>query len=99
MEQHSDIQGVFITSAYLSEKAKQFAKVLQIQFHEGFKLDPEYPMIKCNVSSLGEKIFHLPFDQQYDRIKIEDWKGEHYVTTVEEAINLGFRRAKKWIST
>jgi hypothetical protein len=28
-------------------------------------------MIKCNISKRsGEKIYHLPFDQQYDKVKI-----------------------------
>ena len=53
-------------------------------------------MIKCNLSNNGEKIFHLPFDQQYDKIKIEPEKKEQYVTTVYEAFELGYRRAKRW---
>ena len=52
--------------------------------------------IKCNLSNNGEKIFHLPFDQQYDKIKIEPEKKEQYVTTVHEAFELGYRRAKRW---
>jgi hypothetical protein len=35
-------------------------------------------MIKCNVNQ-GNKIYHLPFDQQYDRIKIQG-EEELYVT-------------------
>ena len=59
----------------------------------------EYPVIKCNLGhdEFGnkEKIYHLPFDQQYDRIKIEPEKGEFYAMTVEEAENNGFRKALK----
>ena len=40
-----------------------------------------------------EKIYHLPFDQQYDRIAIDAGKGECYTATVKEAEKLGFRRA------
>ena len=55
-----------------------------------------YPIIKCNVSLRdGEKIYHLPFDQQYDRTLIE-YKDECYVETVAEAEALGFRRAFRW---
>ena len=44
-----------------------------------------YPIIKCNISLRdGSKIYHLPFDQQYDRTLIE-CKDECYVQTVAEA--------------
>jgi hypothetical protein len=55
-----------------------------------------YPAIKCNVSLRDStKIYHLPFDQQYDRTLIE-FKDECYVETVAEAESLGFRRAFRW---
>jgi len=44
----------------------------------------------------GAKIYHLPFDQQYDRTKIISDKGEKYVYTVAEAEKAGFRRAWRW---
>ncbi len=51
-------------------------------------------MIKCNINqSTKEKIYHLPFDQQYDRTKITAECGEFYATTVAEAEKKGFRRA------
>jgi hypothetical protein len=43
-----------------------------------------------------EKIYHLPFDQQYDRTKIIKSKGEFYAKTVIEAELRGFRRAHRW---
>jgi hypothetical protein len=50
-------------------------------------------MIKCNVNpSKKEKIYHLPFDQQYDRTQVSR-RGECYVATVREAEQRGFRRA------
>jgi len=53
-------------------------------------------MQKCNISQkTKEKIYHLPFDQQYDKVLIEE-KNECYVETCEEAENLGFRRAWRW---
>ncbi|HET6202929.1 MAG TPA: hypothetical protein VFI25_09025 [Planctomycetota bacterium] len=52
------------------------------------------PMVKCNVNgSTKERIYHLPFDQQYDRTAIGTIPGECYVATVREAERLGFRRA------
>lgn len=54
-------------------------------------------MLKCNVSRrTGEKIYHLPFDQQYDRTLIEEERNECYVETVAEAEKLGYRRAFRW---
>ena len=54
-------------------------------------------MIKCNNAHNGEKIYHLPFDQQYDKIKIRE--NDLYVQTVIEAEELGYRRAKRWVAS
>lgn len=57
----------------------------------------KYPGIKCNISvRTGERIYHLPFDQQYDTAKIGNVKGEFYAMTVAEAEKENFRRAFKW---
>lgn len=56
----------------------------------------KYPQIKCNISPTGEKIYHLPFDQQYYNTLI-DKPGEFMAITVEEAEQAGFRRARKHI--
>lgn len=86
----------FITSTTLSETAKRFAKELDIRWAENYPLKP-YPCIKCNVSRRdGTKIYHLPFDQQYDRALIEEERNECYVETVREAEALRFRRAFRW---
>jgi hypothetical protein len=83
------------TSCSLSKKAREFAKLLGVQLVENDSLG-KYPMIKCNVSRRdGAKIYHLPFDQQYDRTLIE-YEDECYVETVAEAEALGFRRAFRW---
>lgn len=94
-----NIKGEFVTTAKLSEKATLIAEKLDIKITEDVKYDKKYPCIKCNVSKKdGTKIYHLPFDQQYDKVIIEQKKGELYVETVFEAEKLGFRRAFKWIS-
>ncbi|SET46141.1 Restriction endonuclease [Natronincola peptidivorans] len=91
-----DIVPRFITSTTLSEKAKVFANTLGVVVDENIKLE-EYPLIKCNINhETGEKIYHLPFDQQYDKAMIIN-EGEYYVDTVKEAEDLGFRRALRWI--
>ena len=94
--QEKTIVPVFITSTVLSETAKEFATSLNITVEEN-KLIGDYPLIKCNINkTTGEKIYHLPFDQQYDKVKING-KGECYAMTIAEAEEKGFRRAKRWM--
>jgi len=89
------VHPVFFTSTSLSDTADEFCKRLGIGIQQNKKLEP-YPCIKCNINpSTKEKIYHLPFDQQYDKAKIS-MKGETYVQTVAEAEELGFRRAYRW---
>lgn len=84
---------VLYSTTKLSDMAVEFAKRLGVVVCVTEK--KEYPMIKCNVSSDGSKIYHLPFDQQYYRTQICK-PGELYVWTVMEAVSLGFRRAFKY---
>ncbi len=94
--QNKIIIPVFITSTVLSETAKEFAVSLNITAVEN-KTIGDYPIIKCNINKTsGEKIYHLPFDQQYDKVKING-KGECYAMTIAEAEEKGFRRAKRWL--
>jgi hypothetical protein len=89
------VRAVFVTSTRLSERAQEFADFLGIETEVERKYDRDYPMIKCNVGG-EEKIYHLPFDQQYDNVVIEQEKGEYYVRTTAEAEAKGFRRAYRW---
>lgn len=89
------VRGVFVTTTKLDDFAKECAKELGIEIEENYKLRKDFPMIKCNISSSGEKIYHLPFDQQYDKVKI-DKQGEFLALTVKEAEAAGFRRAMRW---
>ena len=82
---------VLITTGYLSPTAQKFAKILNVVVRQIPMGD--YPMIKCNINNVN-KIYHLPFDQQYWRTII-DKPGEFYAMTVEEAVQNGFRRAFK----
>jgi DUF2075 family protein len=94
------VQAVFYTSTQLSDLARRFAQELKIDLKENFKFDKTYPVIKCNVSMVdGTKIYHLPFDQQYDKTKIEKSRGEFYCATVKEAEEAGFRRAFRYRPT
>ena len=90
------VEAILYTTTKTSERAKEFAKYLSIEVVENFPFQ-KYPSVKCNVSRKnGEKIYHLPFDQQYDKTLIEEERNECYVETVREAEALGFRRAWRW---
>jgi hypothetical protein len=90
------VRTALITSYVLSDQAREFANHLGIEVQENVQIG-RYPTIKCNINpNTGEKIFHLPFDQQYDNIVIGDVDGECYVETVAEAISKGFRHAYRW---
>lgn len=89
---------VFVTTTSLSETAKRFAAVFGVEVHENHAFSPSYPQIKCNISgSSQEKIYHLPFDQQYRTTKINR-PGECWASTVKEAEEKGFRRALRHFS-
>lgn len=94
-----EVVPVFVTNIKLSDTAKRIASYLGVEYVEGYPMF-DYPRIKCNVGhdSYGfkTKIYHLPFDQQYDNVIIEPQKGECFAFTVEEAENKGFRRAYTW---
>jgi len=87
---------VLFTTYECSDQARKFAKHLGVHLSERVLLR-EYPCIKCNISrSTGDKIYHLPFDQQYDKTNIGDSKGDFYAATIAEAESKGFRRAFRW---
>lgn len=83
---------VIVSTVPLSDMAKKFADRLGVKYNTVPHGRP--PLIKCNISSSGEKIYHLPFDQQYFRTDISK-KGEFYAMTVKEASSQGFRRAQR----
>ena len=94
----NDVRAVFITSTTLSQKAKDFSKMLNIKVLENIPLE-DFPRIKCNIGydeyGIQTNIYHLPMDDLYDKVKISK-KGECYCKTVKEAESLGFRRAYRW---
>ena len=98
LENKQHAAGILITNTVLSDKAKEFAQVLGIAYKENVALGT-FPRIKCNIGigEFGErtKIYHLPFDQQYDATKT-DGENEFMALTVEEAERAGFRRAYRW---
>lgn len=49
--------------------------------------------IKGNISTSGEKIYHLPACGSYDKTKIEESRGEKWFCSESEAQAAGFRKA------
>ena len=89
-----DVACCLITTSALSSQARRSAKRLSVQYTEHLPLR-DYPMIKCNISPANGRIYHMPYDPQYDAVSINPAIGEKYVSTVREAVESGFRRAKK----
>lgn len=98
------VHPILITNTAISEQAKKYADYLNVSVVENYALSkgnlPDYfPRIKCNIGKdekgAKTRIYHLPFDQQYDNVKIEA-PGEFYAFTVKEAESKGFRRAFRW---
>ena len=92
--------GAFVTTVSFSPVAAHCASLLGIALYPDVPFQ-EYPRIKCNVSRSSDgqtiKIYHLPMDQQYDKVKISE-DGEFYAASVSEAESKGFRRAYRWHS-
>ena len=49
--------------------------------------------IKGNVSRSGERIYHMPGDQQYNRVKINEHADERWFCSEKQAVAAGWRRA------
>jgi len=54
------------------------------------------PVIKGNISkTTGEKIYHVPGGEFYDKTVIDEAAGERWLCTEQEAIDAGWRRSKR----
>jgi len=96
---HKKVVPVLYTSTVISATAAEFARLLDIEINENKKFE-NYPAIKCNISPTTlERIYHLPFDQQYDNVQITTRTGEFYAATILGAEAQGFRRAFRWHGT
>lgn len=51
-------------------------------------------VIKGNISSSGEKIYHVPGGGSYDETVISPGKGERWFCTEQEALDAGWRKAR-----
>ncbi len=92
--QGKTVKALFYSTTSFSPKALEAAKVLGVELKLQ-ELDRNYPLIKCNVNGRGDRIYHLPFDPYYDKIRIDLSDEKFYVHTVAEAVARGFRRARQ----
>nr|WP_298843844.1 thermonuclease family protein [uncultured Roseobacter sp.] len=51
--------------------------------------------IKGNISSKGERIFHVPGQRHYERTGIRPENGERWFCTAQEAVSAGWRAARR----
>ncbi len=54
---------------------------------------PDQCRIKGNISRKGERIYHMPGGEWYDRTKIDPAKGERWFCSEAEAEAAGWRKA------
>lgn len=52
-------------------------------------------LIKGNINNKKEKIYHMPDQRDYDKTVINTSKGERWFCTEEEALEAGWRKAKR----
>ena len=55
---------------------------------------PSDCLIKGNISSSGEKIYHMPGQRYYDKTVIDENKGERWFCSEDEAVLAGWRKSK-----
>ena len=56
---------------------------------------PTSCLIKGNIASDGEKIYHVPGGAYYDVTKISESKGERWFCTESDAVNAGWRPSQR----
>jgi micrococcal nuclease len=52
------------------------------------------PVIKGNVSSSDEKIYHVPGTSSYDETGVTESRGERWFCTEQEAVDAGWRKSR-----
>ncbi|GMH43656.1 hypothetical protein BSKO_11578 [Bryopsis sp. KO-2023] len=50
--------------------------------------------IKGNISSSGEKIYHIPGGRYYEQVKIDSSSGERFFCSENDAVKAGWRKSK-----
>lgn len=53
-------------------------------------------LIKGNVSRNGDRIYHVPGDRTYDRVRMDKGPDKRWFCTEEQAVASGWRKASTW---
>ena len=53
-------------------------------------------LIKGNVSRNGQRIYHVPGDRTYDRVRMDKGSDKRWFCTEEQAVAAGWRKASSW---
>jgi micrococcal nuclease len=53
------------------------------------------PLIKGNINSAGEKIYHVPGGASYEDTQIDETKGERWFCAETEAVAAGWRKSSR----
>ncbi|WP_442754253.1 phospholipase D-like domain-containing protein [Methylocystis sp. JAN1] len=53
-------------------------------------------LIKGNVSRNGERIYHVPGDRTYERVRMDKGRDKRWFCTEEQAVAAGWRKASTW---
>jgi endonuclease YncB( thermonuclease family) len=73
---------------------RQGAAPVQSQVTAGTTAATGQCIIKGNISSKGERIYHVPGGEYYDATQIDTSKGERWFCTEAEAVAAGWRKSK-----
>ena len=71
------------------------------EWRKGKRLKPksnklkDYCIIKGNISSKGERIYHIKGSKHFNQTKISPEKGERWFCSEKEAIDNGWRKSKR----
>ncbi len=57
---------------------------------------PENCLIKGNVSRSGERIYHVPGDRTYARVRMDKGRDKRWFCTEKQAAAAGWRKASSW---
>ena len=71
------------------------SRVRLTPLHRDGNRDDANCRIKGNISRAGERIYHLPAGQYYDRTRIDPARGERWFCTEAEAGAAGWRRSRR----
>ncbi len=84
---------IWAESKALPKPGNLFARARRSSVADGETAAPAGCLIKGNVSRQGDRIYHVPGDRTYNRVRMNGERGERWFCTEEQAIAAGWRKA------